>query len=77
MLKDKSLTDFYNLFATNNFKKRWHNTTSKSRPWFRKLYLFYKILHSKSPSYLSKLLPENNNPYALRSVLNSKFLSSM
>ena len=30
--------------------------TLKSRRWFRKLYLFYKILHSKSPSYLFKLI---------------------
>ena len=28
--------------------------TLKSRRWFRKLYLFYKMLHSKSPSYLFK-----------------------
>ena len=26
--------------------------TLKSRRWFRKLYLFYKILHSKSHTYL-------------------------
>ena len=26
--------------------------TLKSRRWFRKLYLFYKILHGKSPSYV-------------------------
>ena len=26
--------------------------TLKSRRWFRKLYLFYKILHIKSPTYL-------------------------
>ena len=37
--------------------------TLKSRRWFRKLYLFYEILHSKSPSYLFNLIPENNNPY--------------
>ena len=36
----------------------------KSRRWSRKLYLFHKILHSKSPSYLFKKIPENNNPYA-------------
>ena len=46
--------------------------TLKSRRWFRKLYLFYKILHSKSPSYLFNLIPENNNPYASRSALNNQ-----
>ena len=44
----------------------------KSRRCFRKLYLFYKILHSNSPSYLFKLIPENNNPYASRSALNNQ-----
>ena len=29
--------------------------TLKSRRWFRKLYLIYKVLHSKSPSYIFKL----------------------
>ena len=43
----------------------------KSRRWFRKLYLFYKLLHSKSPSYLFKLISENNNPYASRGALNN------
>ena len=37
--------------------------TLKSRHWFRKLHLFHKILHSKSPSYLFNLIPENNDPY--------------
>ena len=46
--------------------------TLKSRRWFRKLYLFYKMLHSKSPSYLVKLIPENNNQYASRSVINNQ-----
>ena len=46
--------------------------TLKSRRWFGKLYLFYKILHSKSPSYLFNLIPENNNPYASRSALNNQ-----
>ena len=45
--------------------------TLKSRRWFRKLYLFYKLLHSKSPSYLFKLISENNNPYASRGALNN------
>ena len=30
------------------------------------------MLHSKSPSYLFNLIPENNNPYASRSALNSQ-----
>ena len=46
--------------------------TLKSRRWFRKFNLFYKILHSKSPSYLFKLIPENNKPYALRSAINNQ-----
>ena len=43
-----------------------------SRRWFRKLYLFYKILRSKSPRYLFKLIPENSNSYASRSALNNQ-----
>ena len=47
--------------------------TLKSRCWFfRKLYLFYKILHSKSPNYLFKLIPENNNPYVSGSALSNQ-----
>ena len=46
--------------------------TLKSRRWFRKVYLFYKMLYSKSPSYLFNLIPENNNPCALRSALNKQ-----
>ena len=48
--------------------------TLKSRRWFRKLFLFYKILHSKSPSYLFNFIPENKNPYASRSALNNQIL---
>ena len=44
----------------------------KSRRWFIKLYLFYKVLHSKSPRYLFNLIPENSNPYASRSSLNNQ-----
>ena len=51
--------------------------TLKSRRWFRKLYLIYKILYSKSPSYLFKLIPENNNPYASRSALNNQIPSNV
>ena len=36
--------------------------TLESRRWFRKLYLFDKIFHSKSPGYLFKLIPENKQP---------------
>ena len=46
--------------------------TLKSRRWFRKLYLFYKILHIKSPSYLLKLIPENNSLYVSRSALKNQ-----
>ena len=46
--------------------------TLKPRRWFRKLYLFYKILHSKSPSYLFNLIPENNNLYASPRALNNQ-----
>ena len=46
--------------------------TLKSRRWFRKVYLFYKMLYSKSPSYLFNLIPEKNNPYASRSALNNQ-----
>ena len=51
--------------------------TLKSRRWFRKLYLLYEILHGKSPSYLFNLIPESKNPYASRSALNNKFISSI
>ena len=40
--------------------------------YFMRWGLVYKILHSKSPSYLLKLIPENKNPYALWSALNNK-----
>ena len=46
--------------------------TLTSRRWFRKLYLFYKIFNSKSPSYLFELMPENNNPYGSRSALKNQ-----
>ena len=46
--------------------------TLKLRRWFRKLYLFYKIFHSKSFSYLFKLIPENKNLYASRSAFNNQ-----
>ena len=43
----------------------------KSRRWFRKLNLFYKIYHSKSPGYLFKLIPEKN-PNVSRCALNNQ-----
>ena len=46
--------------------------TLKSRRWFRKLYLCYKISHSISSGYLFKLIPENNNPYASVSARNNQ-----
>ena len=46
--------------------------TLKSRRWFRKLYLFDKIIHSKSLGYLFKLILENDNPYASQSPLNNQ-----
>ena len=47
----------------------------KSRRWLRKLCLFYKIFHEKSPSYLSQLIPPNNNVYATRSSQGNKISS--
>ena len=47
----------------------------KSRRWFRKLCLFYKIFHEKSPSYLFQLVPPNNNFYAIRSSQSNKISS--
>ena len=47
----------------------------KSRRWLRKLCLFYKIFHEKSPSYLFQLIPPNNNVYATRSSQSNKISS--
>ena len=47
----------------------------KSRRWLKKLCLFYKISHEKSPSYLFQLIPPNNNVYATRSSQSSKISS--
>ena len=47
----------------------------KSRRWLRKLCLFYKIFHKKSPSYLFQLIPPNNNVYATRSSQSNKISS--
>ena len=47
----------------------------KSRRWLRKLYLFYKIFHKKSLSYLFQLIHPNNNVYATRSSQSNKISS--
>ena len=47
----------------------------KSRRWLRKLCLFYKIFHEKSPLYLFQLIPPNNNVYATRSSQSNKISS--
>ena len=62
----------FNPDPKRSFFKNTRLETLKSRRWFRKLYLFYNILHSKSPSYLFNLIPENSNPYASRSALNNQ-----
>ena len=46
--------------------------TLKSRRWFKKIFLFYKIFHSKSHGYLFKVIAEYNNPYASISALNNQ-----
>ena len=47
----------------------------KSRSCLRKLCLFYKIFHEKSPSYLFQLIPPNNNVYASRYSQSNKISS--
>ena len=37
-----------------------------SRRWFRKLCVFYKIFHEKSPKYLYNLIPEHNQFFNFR-----------
>ena len=46
----------------------------KSRRWFRKLCLFYKIFHEKSPPCLLQLIPLNNNVCSTRSSQSNKIL---
>ena len=58
--------------SSEKFFQELRMETWRSRRWFRKLYLFHKILHSKLPNYLFKLIPKNNNPYASQSVLNNQ-----
>ena len=40
----------------------------EKRRWFRKLYLFFKILKNKSPNYLFRIIPQKSS-YIIR---NSK-----
>ena len=47
----------------------------KSRRWLRKLCLFYKTFHKKSPSYLFQLIPPINNVCATRSSQSNKISS--
>ena len=47
----------------------------KSRRRLRKLCLFYKVFHKKSPSYLFQLIRPNNNVYATRNSQSNKILS--
>ena len=47
----------------------------KSRRWLRKLCLFYKNFHKKSPLYLFQLIPPNNSVYATRSSQSNKISS--
>ena len=47
----------------------------KWRRCLRKLCLFYKIFHEKSPSYLFQLIPPNNNVYTTRSSRSNKIPS--
>ena len=44
----------------------------KLKRWLRKLCLFSKISHKKSPTYLFQLIPPNNNNYATRSSQSNK-----
>ena len=45
------------------------------RRWLKKLCLFYKIFHNKSPSYLFQLFPPSNNVYATRSSQSNEVSS--
>ena len=47
----------------------------KSRRWLKKLCLFYKMFHEKSPTYLFHLIPPINNVYATRSSQSNKISS--
>ena len=42
----------------------------RSRRWFRKLCLFYKIIKSKSPPYLFNLIPSSSRLHTTRNLDN-------
>ena len=42
--------------------------TPKSRRFFRKIYLFYRLIQGKSPAYIFQLIPRNNIPYTTKDV---------
>ena len=42
----------------------------RSRRWFRKLCLFYKIIKSKSPPYLFNLIPSSSGLHTIRNSDN-------
>ena len=42
----------------------------RSRRWFRKLCLFYKIIKSKSPPYLFNLIPRSSRLHTTRNSDN-------
>ena len=42
--------------------------TLQSRPWYRKLAMFYKIYRNKSSFYLFNLIPEKTSSHATRNV---------
>ena len=42
----------------------------RSRRWFRKLCLFYKILRNKSPPYLFNLIPRSSRMHTTRNSDN-------
>ena len=44
------------------------NTNPRSRWWYRKIAMFYKIYNSKSPFYLFNLILETTSSYATRNV---------
>ena len=44
--------------------------TLQSRPWFRKLCLFYKIVNNQSPSYLFDYIPSTDRMYNTRNAAN-------
>ena len=44
----------------------------KSRRWLRKLCLFYRIFHKKSPSYLFLLIPSNKSRVSRPDITFSK-----